>query len=406
MKKGLPLAILGAAFGAGCALVLGIEDKPVVIPEEGGVTGEADAADAAPTDLCAHRRPPPPPVTDDDEATKATFVVASRSFDFAGANDAGAIGYDLDDSCTCASPVGARHGAGPSCTSTSKSCDREGGVDNAAAGLSFITAATSAEKGKDKSVQCGRTALILVIQGYNGMANDTAITLGPVLSPGLQTPHDPPDAGEKPSDCNADGGGLPVVYAPRWDGTDRWSSDTSFVLPGTAQPKRLLEGYVRDWTLVARANAGANPLITVALGPFTVESSQALFVAQLEPLDADGRPLSRSAPGTRAKTVRISAGQIAVRTSATSVLQALSGLPVETFGARLCPGNPLFKSFKDVICAELDVMKDPAQDFGGAACDAISAGVAFVAEPARVQRPDAPLDAGLQPCSDVPPTCD
>lgn len=389
-----------AVFGAGCALVLGLEDKPVVSPEEEG--GLPDAADAAPPDLCAHKTPPPPPATDDDETTKATFVVAVRSFDFAEANDAGTIGFDLDGTCTCADPVGARHGAGPSCTSRTKVCDQKGGVDNAAAALSFITSSTSDGKGNDKSVKCGRTALLLVIGGYNGRANDTNVAVGPVLSPGLKTQH---ELGEQPSSCNPDGGTQPIVYAPRWDGTDEWSSDTTFVLPTTALPKGLLKGYVRDWVLVAQADQATNQLVTVALGPIPVEASQAIFVGQLEPLDPAGKPLPRNDPGTRATSVRISQGVIAMRTSATTILRGAGGVPTDTFGGKLCPGNPFYATFKDTLCQQLDVMAKPSQDFSGASCDAISAGIGFVAEPAHMKPPDEPLDSGIAGCG-ATPSCD
>lgn len=401
MKKGLPLAIVIAGLGAGCALVLGIEDKPVVIPDGGGV----DAADATPPpDPCVHKFPPTAPATDDDPVLRATFVVAARSFDLAEANDAGPIGLDLDDTCTCSTGPGARHDGGPSCTSKTgaPTCDREGGVDNAFGGLAFITAVTSDPKSNDRSIQCGRTALLLVIQGYNGRANDTSITLGPVLSPGLTTPHET-NGGEPPSDCNPDGGGLPVVYTPRWDGTDQWSSDTNFVgPPGTAQPLALLKGYVHDWVLVARAAKGQ--VVKVPFGPIVVAGSQMTVVARLEPLDAAGNPLPPDS-ATRAASVRVREGQIAVRASAKSALAGISSVNIDKLGF-LCPGNPLYENVKQSLCEALDVATDPELDFSGSACDAISAAVGFIGDPAQMRPPDDPIGTDAGPCANIAASCD
>jgi hypothetical protein len=377
-----------AMFGAvGCALLLGIEDKPVL--------SAADAGDSGPVDPCVHVVPPPPPDTDEEPDTLREFLIATRRLSVNGV-DAGVVGLDLDDTCTCAGGPGARHDAAPSCTSVAEQCDGDGGIDNAFGTIAFVDALRGNEFENDE-VECGRRTMLLVLRNYNGLANDSSVTIAPVVSPGLDTPH---DAGEVASQCN-DSGPLPLVYSPHWDGTDNWSSDDSFVQFKSRDPYQFLKGYVRDWKLVARA--ARTQSVPFPVGPVVMETAQAVFVAEIDPLDDTLKPLER-APGTRASFVNLR-GQITARIPVSSVFRAVHNLETRQFRGFLCPDNVVYPAFKSSICGALDLVAAADNDFKGAACDALSLAVAFAGEPAKMNSARAAVPGKRSPCSDVPTTC-
>ena len=369
---------------AGCAVLLGIEDRAVVegtvVPAEAGI------------DRCAHTQPPAAPDVDDDPDTQAQYVVAARGIDIAPSAN-GVLGFDLDATCTC-DPTPSAHDAGPSCTSTvSRNCDQEGGtgIDNAFAQLTYVKALSGTVFGAGSAADgnCGRSALLAVIGKYNGRANDKDVTFAFVLSSGLQTPH---EAGEVPSSCNNVGGPQPTVYVPRGDGTDQWSTDTSFVVSKTLHPSQLLNGYVRDWVLVARASEGVP--IRVPFGPFIGDARAAIVRASLA--IADGG-------------VQIIDGELAARLTSSSVIQGIASVPLGGKAGYICPNNAnaaLFKSAVDSICSGRDILSDPVQDFTGVACDSVSSAVRFSGDPAQMLEPEAPVDAGVSDCPGVDASCE
>ena len=382
------ITALGAAVG--CGLILGIEDKPV--------RRDADASDATAVevDRCQHAFAPPATGADEDPTTRGTYVVAVRRVAFGG-EDAGVLGFDLDGTCTCAGTGGA-HDASASCShptgAAAASCDGDGGIDNALGALAPVRALVDTDIDSTET-DCGRWALLFVLLNYNGLANDSDVQLGPVLSPGIDQPH---EVGEAPSGCNEDG--LVTVYAARWDGTDEWSSDTTFVPKKSTIPFRIIDGFVRDWVLVARA--GQTP-IDMPIGPAIVEATQATVVAQIEPLD-DG--LAKIGAGARATRIRLR-GQIAGRVAAPNMLKAGAAFRPRGAGP-LCPtgsGASFYEALKSSLCGSLDVMVDPQRDFTGAACDAVSAGVSFTADPARMSRAKDAVPTPPGPCPDTPDSC-
>ena len=98
----------------GCGLILGIKDKPI---DDGNVD-----AGPLPSDPCQHYVPPEPPVQDDDPDGINRFVLAARKVNLGG-GDAGVLGFDLDDSCTCFGGPGARHDAAPSCNAATNAAN-------------------------------------------------------------------------------------------------------------------------------------------------------------------------------------------------------------------------------------------------------------------------------------------
>ena len=379
-------AMLALGAAGGCAAILGIEDRPVV-------DGTAAPVDAGP-DPCAHAQPPPPDGADDsdEQSTQDQYVIAARGIDIAPTTN-GTLGFDLDGTCTC-DPTPTAHDGGPSCTSAvSRNCDEDGGtgIDNAFAQLTYVKAlsGTAFGAGSGADQNCGRAALLAVIGKYNGRANDADVTFAFVLSSGLQTPH---EATEAPSNCNNDGGPQPTVYRPRFDGTDRWSTDTNFVVTNTTTPTQVFTtGYVRDWVLVARAGTGP---VQIPFGPFVGDARQAVVRANLARVDAG---------------IQIVDGELAARLTSTSVIRGIASVPLGGKSGFICPNNTnalLFANAKSSVCSGRDVLANPLDDFSGAACDAVSAGIRFFGEPAQMLKPAAPFDAGASDCPDVDASCE
>jgi hypothetical protein len=383
VRRGSTVVLLTLALGgAGCALLLGIEDKPVVSPDA-----------AASSDPCVHVLPPEPPPADDEGPTLPRFVVATRLVELE-APDGGRLGFDLDNTCTCA-PAD----AGPTCKSSKVACDQPGGIDNAFASLDAVQLLNSTGQLGKRDIDCGRSTFLAVITGYNGRANDPTIALSPVISAGITIPHDAADQALPPP-CNDGFRGRVTVYPPRWDGTDQWNADADSFYQD--QPNIVLGGYVRDWTLVATAKSGI--ATTLALGSVIVLAQQQTFVADLEPLDANGRSLPRD-PSTVAAKVRIRSGQVVGRLNALSILQAMTNIQASG-GISFCPDNPLYQQIKADLCANLDMAEHPADDpTGQADCEAISIAAHFVGEPAIMAPAIKTPDAGASSCTTAVTDC-
>ena len=366
-----------AAGAAGCAVILGIDEKPLAEAAEAGV----DAGDR-----CVPHRPPPPTDVNDDDVTRAPFYVATRSYGFDGN-----LGFDLDDACTYGD-------ASPTCLSRVRRVDQDGGVDNALGQSGFIQALQAAGI-ENENIACGRSTLVVVIEGYNGRANDTNVLFGPVLSSGIQTPHDGSDL---PSECNGkDDAGLPTVYAAKWDGTDQWNIDPPFVQKGETTPIRRLQGYVREWVLVAEAPPDL--LLPIPIGPAVVDIAQVKVVATLTPLDAERKPLPLSRE-TRASFLRIDKAEMAGRISRDAFFRGLHVTYSSRYGF-ICPNNLAYPAAKSVVCDGLDLMALPSKDGRSENCDAVSAAASFVAEPVGVVGGRTPAVSVASPCADAPTTC-
>jgi hypothetical protein len=218
-----------------------------------------------------------------------------------------------------------------------------------------------------------------------------------VLSAGLDEPHD--DA-EAPSSCNDAGPDLPIVYNPRWDGTDRWSADIRFVTAAKSNtPSILLKGWVSNWQLFAHARP--NQVVTVPFGPVLFEANDVTVLAPLSPLAPDAGPLDPGVPGTRASLVRVAEGQFGGRAKVSTVLRAVSAVGIRQIGY-LCPGNVEYEDVKTELCALRDVVADPSQDFRGVTCDGVTAAARFQAEPAILTPATRILDSGASPCPAIP----
>lgn len=394
-RRAVGMAVLGLFGAGGCALILGIDDKPLA--------GAPDAAPALdPTDPCNRVGGPDPP--DGGDPAEQVFWFAMRTVDVIPADGGGPLGFNLDRTCTCGAPRGPSVNVGPSCVPPADAgpldaglCDQAGGIDNALSSVGFLQYADVLPGNRHADINCGRTTIFGVIAGYNGLADDPSVQFSVVLSAGLDQPHD--DA-EAPSSCNDAGPDLPIVYNPRWDGTDRWSADVRFVTsPKSNTPKVLLKGWVRNWQLFAHADPTER--VTVPFGPILFEATDVTVLAPLAPLAPDAGTLDPSVPGTRASLVRVPEGQFGGRATVATVLRAVSSIGIRQIGY-LCPGNVEYEQVKNDLCALRDVVTDPSKDFSDQTCDGVTAAARFQAEPAILTPATRTIDAGSSPCPTIP----
>lgn len=339
---------------------------------------QQDSADAAtePRDVAPATCPlavpaAPPAASDPSNDEERSFVVAVRTLDLQGDADGGtAPRYDLDGVSTCC------QGAGPSCTSSTPHCDADGGVDNAFATLIADLGAVSpsfSETTINELLAAGAFSFLLQIQHYNGTPNDTSLTVGAFVSRGLD--------GE-------DGG------VPRWEGSDEWTVDTTYVL-GSPESRPVVPGrfdahaYVTDGVLVASFDYDL--LIGSASGNGVLVSTTGGRIVARVVANADG-------------SFSLVDGVLSGRWSTHALLAEIPS--IYTLGAFLCATTSTYQQLKPLLCATADIRTTRALDDGSGACDALSIEVGFRAEPARIGRPVAPQprpnncpDASADDCS-------
>lgn len=345
-------------------------------PRDGAAPGDetvtTEGGPALP-DPCEHVRPIDPPARDDEsDGSVPPFVMA---IDEALLDTKRAAGYDLDGVCTCDKRPGVPNDGGSTCLARSTVCDLDGGIDNmvgtvAAASSPTVSLATL----PNRLVQGGQRTVLLQLGNYNGMANDTDVSIGAVLAEGIRTP---------PTDCDAS------VYqdaSDRWTpgkcGTDTWTiSSASVIKSGQLLPLVVGLGYVNDHHLVVRLKAP----VTV---PFTVESAVSIeeptLTATIVPLGADMQPRDAAAPPGpgEARFFRLENGIIAGRVALPNVLASLGsyrqGGPA---GVRVCANESVFDLVRTQICANADLTRDPTAP-PTTTCDALSMAMGFTAIPA------------------------
>jgi len=356
-------ALLGVAAWVGCSiydpsLLLPAPEASTDAADTGPVTVEAGTdADAAPPP-CPEVFPPTKPAADDpSDAGDQAFVVALHTLDLGIRTDGGApplFGYDLDQVFTCCD------GGPSSCTPpvVGNHCDESAGRDNSGgqliANLALLDPTVFNATTISERLQDGVYSLLIQIQSYNGQPNDTQVVAAIYASDGLETVGDaaPPPA--------------------KWDGTDVWSVDQAFVLSGGNGSPIVptdydAHAYVSNGTLVMQVNFPLS-LGTTSTGAITIALTGGVITAQLEPA-GDG-------------TFHLTNGQVAGRWNVSSVLAAAQSLTLA--GQSICPGSTLYGNIKEQICTAADIATTPTADNTGAACDALSIGLGFTADPAHM----------------------
>ena len=378
------LASGALALGAACASLSGLTggDGTQAAPAEAGTeSGPAESGPPPPTDPCSHATLPPPPVVDDDpNGAVPTLVVAVRDESVTGTVDAGApIGFDLDGVCTCFSDTTTAHGASPSCTvpdGGSPACDGDGGVDRQ---ISALLAAYTVPSGSGASA--GPTFLLKVTK-YNGRANDREVFVGLIPSPGIY------DA----TGCVMDAGDGVPPYRPTWQGCDKFALDQSAVLPTTNEPLVYLPAYVTDHVLVVPR---ADKPVSFVVGSATLVVSGAVMSIHLTAVDESMQPI---VPPPDVGHLFHFDGTVGGRVGTADALLAIANEQAVNDGGPLCGFPNFFDTIKrSFVCPGADIAASPADDFKGAACDALSVAAAFTADPVQLgsSRKQPPL-----PCAD------
>jgi hypothetical protein len=379
-----PLAVaplLAAAWQA-CA----IYDTSLLLPPPPDAADEAapEAATTPDADTCAHARWPSPPAADDPTTgSPATVIDALRTLDIGSRNDGGAppvYGFDLDGVCTCPAPDSCRTPSG-----SAPRCDEEGGRDNAGGELlrTFGSFNVFNQDDLTRRLQAGLYGLLMMVRDYNGAANDTRVTVAVYISNGVN--------------AVADGGTFPP---PAYDGTDHWTVD----------PGSLLGGASLDGADCAK---GGNTCVPIYFDDKAYVSNHVLVASLDFPLSLGGGAnmgfialdltgsvvTARLVP--RGTTFALEDGRITGRWATSKLLASLAVLP-DPFvsGGYLCGDDPTYLSVKKKICDATDIATSAGQDGKGAACDALSVGFGFTAEPALLGRVLAPRGATPHGCSD------
>lgn len=380
-----------------CQLVAGIER---VEKENGPPLGpDAGPETAAVADPCAHAAPPPPPETDDEPVLDnqlAPFYVATSEIHLFGKIDAGAsAGFDLDGVCTCDPRPNTAHDGGAACLGP-KTCDRDGGVDNGTLALldafgGFLPAGTDLDTAASLNtrIAVGDETLLFVIGNYNGRANDKEVSVGLIVSHGIQDG----------TGCGTNVGRPMPPYPPGYCGKDRWTVDPDGVI-GAAPPYTpsvAATAYVTNHRLVIDNEKGS---FQIPFGDVSLTMFSPIVVATIVPLDATGNPRDPSAPpsGRNDGNFRLDNGVLAGRVPASSML-AVAGALRTPGSADAGPGqqylcqSPVFAVLKGELCKERDIASSKQVDFDPkATCDAISATTTFVARPAMAGARYRPAD--------------
>jgi len=336
------LVLAAAALGAGaCQLVAGLDGDfhRAPTPDAGADAGSGGAGGGSPGCAAATYPDPPPGVDDgvDDE-----IVLAVRTMDL-GESATTPPRYDLDHACTC------YEDAGPTCASPKAQCDAPGGIDSASAKIFSLIqfAVGSGHFGSDfygQKISEGVWTLLFRITGYNGLPDDPAVVVAAYPSGGSAAP-------------------------PLWDGNDTWKVAAQAVNGGdVTQPVYVSSGaYVSQGTLVAAA-----PKILMKLGGVADT-----ITFQLTGGVITGKLVKGPAGWT------ITGGVVAARWKSADIFGAL-GSYRDGNGKPVCTDSVLaYSTAKSAVCGGLDILADPS----GAKtepCDALSIGLGFTAEEAKL----------------------
>jgi hypothetical protein len=373
MKRSRVLALLAIASGnaLACQLILGLDDHRLTVPVDAAVRD--DAAE------CPHkRRPPGPPVAPDDGAKK-TYVFAGRAADFTSRRpDGGTIGYDLDGVCTCDPRDTSARAGKPSCIAPSNSasdggCDSEDGVDNALAAVPELDLFFGDAGTLTTEANCGRSTILVVVEGYNGQKEDPSVQIGLMPSFGIYEGRD----GEAESpECAATSTNRPrTAIGAHWDGEDIWSTRTSDINDKTGLPEHTYPGYVRDWQLVMdTASTKLGQSVPLVLQGAIVEFGTPILTATLVPSDA----------GSGFDLVD---GILTGRLTTRDFIDWFGARPVsiELSPTQVACDAPGFKNaVRPVLCSLVDTVMPASNDFNDLKCNAVSLALRFRAQAARL----------------------
>ena len=260
---------------------------------------------------------------------------------------------------------------GPSCIAPKSAgpdagCDQAGGTDNAATPLfqnaiDLSQGTITLEEDLSGALNAGAPGVLLWVGKYNGEANDPDVSVGVLISPGVEA------------------GGRPT-----FDAGEVWLASTSDTVPLNDNsgfvPKNFISTqtgttYVKDNQLIAQGE-----ITLPLLAGLTVHLSQGYLVGQI----------SKTPEGM----FYVSSGTVTGRAPLAEVIRSIGGIEKPTkSGKHLCDGDDskntiIFESIKQFVCAAPDIMQDPTLDNTGATCNGLLAGRSLHGRPRR------PRDAG------------
>lgn len=398
--------LAAAIVVAGCQAIAGIGDHELTVaPTDTPDSGEETGAPG-----CDHANPPPAPAKDSDPGS-GVYVIALRSVDVTGRRDGGPIvGYDLDQACT-GDP---RETRGPSCKSMTVRPDDEGGVDNESAHLFDETRGVPGAEGllvgPLRDLACGAENTLIVITDYNGLADDTNVSVAILESYGIAEPHPT----EAPPDAAACGTAQPP-YAAQWNITDRWSVTPGAFNRNDNRPRTTTRGYVTNFHLVVDARVGVANQFPILVGPRIVQVGTPVLTGRLVPMGQDGSDLPTDrhgvTGGVKPAAFRMDDGIISGRVHIDELVSAFGAGRIKNTddsNPYLCANAILYLGFKQRLCSEVDIMADQGDDFHDRACNGLSMSVQFTTSPASIGSQDvpAPPSRGDGGCSaDFRDTC-
>jgi len=307
--------------------------------------------------VCEHALVPTPPDAHTDGGTE--FIVALRHINMSEAPDGGPIGYDLDKTCTC-------QGQSSSCKlpEDADGCDLPGGRDNSLTPmidlLSFTLGITDLSMLYNSMVEQGDWSLLLRVRDYNGEADDERVAVAVFSTDGLGTP-------------------------PGWDGNDEWPVTTSSLEPGgTLEDPLFFDpfAYVAGGILVASLPE-LDFIFSGSSGYLAIKMSSGFITGRIEPHGA-GYALRDA----------VMTGRVAVP----DLFAAVSTVHLD--GGSLCRNDPAYGMARAALCNRRDLTVTALAPT--MPCDAISWGLAFEAEPARLGT----IVAAAVPDSGCPPATD
>jgi hypothetical protein len=353
-----PLLVAGFLLGAGgaCTLLnpLDAYGPPHAKPLEGGSSSNPNTT---PDGGCALARWPDRPAHDDGpDALSLTF--AASSFTVGADPTSAPIGFDLDGVCTCPGP--------PSCVSPSSvksACDSDGGIDNGGSQMldRFLTLSGSKDR-ITTAIQQGQGGFLMVLADYNGLANDTKVSVSLYASNGTQS--DPPGGSSPP---------------PRHDGTDVWTIESSSLYGGASGPPFIskvadADAYVANGVFVAQMD------LRLPLGDLVFDLRSAVVTGTLK---------------HQGNAWQITNGVLDGRWPVAEFLTSFDTLkdPFGSSGEGLCGSSPLYANIKGDVCQVVDIVQDPKKDNTGAKCDSIGLAVTFSGEQAVMGVIDDPKPA-------------
>jgi len=318
-------------------------------------------------DLGLARPPCPRGAADEPSGDPIVFAMRTLSMGLSPGSDLSAwkaIGYDLDCLQTGASGTPLTCKAAEPLTME----DGESGRDNSfgrniGGGIRLICIEglfPDVEAQANARMDAGTIGWVAVLRDYNGGDDDPAVRVA-----------------LHPSNGVVDAGGQPK--SPLWDGTDLWSVDSSSMQGGTTPVHEDVAAYVAAGVVVARF---AGPL------PFTVRGDASALALSLEHV-----VVTLELSVDRKQVLR---GTIAGISPIGQVMHAVDDFAAQ---AGACPGvNKNVDDARLTMLKTADVLMSLASD-QEAACDGMTAGLAFTAVAAKLGAVSAPVPIDVPPCS-------